>query len=263
MLGQIWACEPCLSFPVSRWVVRHRSLEAGLTHFPGASPRAQTPSRIARGQTDSCCFLSLGTTPMLQSQSPSREDEVSPTAGAEAAGGTIQLYMLSCGARPRLSWVICSEKDHLRTKNWPESTGRMVLRMSNNACFLQNPSGVERDSTHTSWLFYPRSKDKTDESETQPDFGPGSRNYSPKNHQDETDEQTHTSSFTRSFSSAQNLRLFLLLCLKSELHLISHTYLSIFFIAAAGALWVTLPVPKPTVAERWMWPKRPNRCDSI
>lgn len=122
--------------------------------------------------------------------------------------------------------------------------------MSNNACFLQNPSGVERDSTHTSLLFYPGSKDKTDESETQPDFGPGSRNYSPKNHQDETDEQTHTSSFTRSFSSAQNLRLFLLLCLKSELHLISHTYLSIFFIAAAGALWVTLLVPKPTVAER-------------
>lgn len=63
------------------------------------------------------------------------------------------------------------KKDHLRTKNWPESTGRRVLRMSNNACFLQNLPGVVRDSTHTSLLFYPRSKDKTDESETQPDFG--------------------------------------------------------------------------------------------
>lgn len=49
----------------------------GSPSFRGFPFPAHAPSLKARGQTDSCCFLCLGTTLMLQSQSPSREDGVS------------------------------------------------------------------------------------------------------------------------------------------------------------------------------------------
>ena len=73
----ILKCELFLNFPVFQRALYQHSLQAGLTHFPGSPLPAQTPSLTYRGQTDSCCFLSLGTTLMLQSQSPSREDGVS------------------------------------------------------------------------------------------------------------------------------------------------------------------------------------------
>lgn len=59
----------------------------------------QTPSMKSRGQTDSCCcyFLSLGTSLMLQSQSPSREDGVSLRRGRGSRWVCVALHFLKCG----------------------------------------------------------------------------------------------------------------------------------------------------------------------
>lgn len=73
----ILMCELFLNSPVLQRMLCQYSLQAGLTHFLGSPLPSQTPSLTYRGQTDSCCFLCLGTTLMLQSQSPSREDGVS------------------------------------------------------------------------------------------------------------------------------------------------------------------------------------------
>ncbi|AWP19798.1 Hypothetical protein SMAX5B_008149 [Scophthalmus maximus] len=47
------------------------------TPHRGSPLPAPSPGLIARGQTDSCSFFGLGTTVVLQSQSPSGEDGVS------------------------------------------------------------------------------------------------------------------------------------------------------------------------------------------
>lgn len=91
------------------------------THYRQDSPTfrgfplpTQAPSLIARGQLDSCCFLSLGTTRMLQSQSPSREDGVSLSWSRGSRWDYAALYP-QMWSRLRLSLVICAEKDHMST----------------------------------------------------------------------------------------------------------------------------------------------------
>lgn len=94
------------------------TLITGRTHsLSGGFPLlAQAPSLIARGQMDSCCccFLSLGTTRMLQSQSPSREDGVSLSWSRGSRWDCAALYP-QMWARLRLSLVICAQKDLMST----------------------------------------------------------------------------------------------------------------------------------------------------
>lgn len=93
---QIWGCvnsDP--KVPALTTAITH-PLSGGGWCFLSST---QTPSMKSRGQTDSCCcyFLSLGTSLMLQSQSPSREDGVSLRRGRSSRWVCVALHFLKCG----------------------------------------------------------------------------------------------------------------------------------------------------------------------
>lgn len=95
---QIWGCVNSIpKVPALTTVITHPATGGG--GEGGFLSSTQTPSIKSRGQTDSCCcyFLSLGTSPMLQSQSPSREDGVSLSWGRSSRWVCVAPHFLKCG----------------------------------------------------------------------------------------------------------------------------------------------------------------------